>query len=83
MYPGLFTIRRTEPELANLREQIFELKKKLNAIIVAHNYQVGEVQDIADFVGDSFELSRRCAEAKAETIVFLRRRFHGGDRRYT
>jgi quinolinate synthase len=70
LYPGLFTIRRTDAELALLREQIFELKKKLNAIIVAHNYQVAEVQDIADFVGDSFELSRRCAEAKAKTIVF-------------
>ena len=70
MYPGLFTIPRTPDELAQLREQVFRLKRELNAIIVAHNYQVGEVQDTADFVGDSFELARRCAEAKAETIVF-------------
>jgi quinolinate synthase len=70
LYPGLFTIPRTAAELNQLREQVFDLKKKLKAIIVAHNYQVGEVQDIADFVGDSFELARRCAEAKAETIVF-------------
>jgi quinolinate synthase len=53
-----------------LREQIAELKKKLGAVIVAHNYQRPEVQDIADFVGDSLELARRCAEVKAETIVF-------------
>ncbi len=70
MYPGLYTIKRTETELNELREQVFALKKKLNAVIVAHNYQIGEVQDIADFVGDSFELARRCAEVKAETIVF-------------
>lgn len=70
MYPGLFAIPRTADELVQLREQVFRLKKELNAIIVAHNYQVGEVQDIADFVGDSYELARRCAEAKAETIVF-------------
>jgi quinolinate synthase len=54
----------------HLREQIAELKKKLGAVIVAHNYQRPEVQDLADFVGDSLELARRCAEVKAETIVF-------------
>ena len=53
-----------------LRKQIAELKKKLGAVIVAHNYQRPEVQDIADFVGDSLELARRCAEVNAETIVF-------------
>jgi quinolinate synthase len=53
-----------------LKEQIAELKETLGAVIVAHNYQRPEVQDIADFVGDSLELARRCAEVKAETIVF-------------
>jgi quinolinate synthase len=53
-----------------LEEEIAELKEKLGAVIVAHNYQRPEVQDIADFVGDSLELARRCAEVKAETIVF-------------
>lgn len=67
---GLFNIPRTAAELTQLRKQVSDLKKRLNAIIVAHNYQVSEVQDIADFVGDSFELARRCAEAKAKTIVF-------------
>ncbi len=67
---GLGVTNRPEAELARLREEVFELKKKLNAVIVSHNYQLPEVQDIADFVGDSFELARRSAELKAETIVF-------------
>jgi len=46
------------------------LKKEKNAIILAHNYQVGEVQEIADFVGDSLELSRKAADIQAEVIVF-------------
>jgi len=70
LYSRVAVIERPEAELANLRERVFELKKKLNATIVSHNYQRPEVQDIADFVGDSLELARRCAEVKAETIVF-------------
>ncbi|MBQ7704853.1 MAG: quinolinate synthase NadA, partial [Selenomonadaceae bacterium] len=42
--------------------EIKELKKRREAIILAHNYTVGEVQDIADFTGDSLELSRKAAE---------------------
>jgi len=61
---------RNTDTLNRLREEVFKLKRELNATIVAHNYQIGEVQDIADFVGDSLELARRCAEIKAETIVF-------------
>ena len=52
------------------RERVDELKKSLNAVLVAHNYQRPEVQDIADFVGDSLELARRCTEVDAEVIVF-------------
>ncbi len=58
-----------------LKEKIAELKKELRAVIVAHNYQRPEVQDIADFVGDSLELSRQCAEVDAQTIVFCGVRF--------
>ena len=53
-----------------LKEKIAELKKELRAIIVAHNYQRPEIQDLADFTGDSLELARKCTETDAETIVF-------------
>ncbi len=51
-------------------ERIQELRKKHNALILAHNYVEGEVQDIADFVGDSLELSIRAKAAGAPVIVF-------------
>ena len=53
-----------------LQEQIARRRAKLNAIILAHNYQRPEVQDIADYTGDSLELSRRAAGTDAEVIVF-------------
>jgi len=54
----------------SLAERILRLKRERNAIILAHNYQPGEVQDIADFVGDSLELSQNAARTTAEVIVF-------------
>jgi len=54
----------------DLLERIGELKRRRNAVILAHNYQVPEVQDAADFVGDSLELSRKAAGLEASTIVF-------------
>ncbi len=54
----------------NLHEKIDVLRKKHNAIILAHYYQDPEVQDIADFVGDSLELSRRAKNTNADVIVF-------------
>jgi len=55
---------------ASLIEEIQRLKRERKAIILAHNYQLGEVQDIADFVGDSLELSQKAAATDAEVIVF-------------
>ena len=57
------------------KKKIAELKGELNAIIVAHNYQQPEVQDIADLTGDSLELARKCAEVETRTIVFCGVRF--------
>jgi len=56
--------------VADLRERIAALKRRRKAVILAHNYQLPEVQDIADFTGDSLELSRKAAGLDAETIVF-------------
>jgi len=54
----------------DLREDILRLKKERNAVILAHSYQVGEIQDIADYVGDSLGLAYRAQEAQADVIVF-------------
>jgi quinolinate synthase len=53
-----------------LIRRIQDLKSQKNAVIMAHNYQLGEVQDIANFVGDSLELSQKASKADADVIVF-------------
>ncbi len=53
-----------------IRDKIIQLKKERNAIILAHNYQVGDVQDIADYIGDSLGLSQQAARVKEEVIIF-------------
>jgi len=55
---------------SDLMDRIKGLKRVRNAVILAHNYQLPEVQDIADFTGDSLELSRKAADTDADTIVF-------------
>jgi quinolinate synthase len=59
-----------ENRKVELAEEILRLKHQRGAIIIAHNYQRGEVQNLADFVGDSLELSQNASRTDAEVIVF-------------
>ena len=60
----------TTAELTSLHEEVRALASERGAVILAHNYQVPEVQDVADFVGDSLGLSREAAKTDADAIVF-------------
>jgi len=72
--PGVdrFPVRKPIPpaQLDTLSREILALKNKLNAVILAHNYQVPEIQDLADYVGDSLGLSQQAARTNADVIVF-------------
>lgn len=54
----------------SLADDVFRLKRERNAVVLAHNYQLGEVQDVADYVGDSLGLSQQAAVTTADVIVF-------------
>ena len=60
----------TPEQIAALNREIKELARRRNAVVIAHNYQRPEVQDVADFVGDSLGLSRQAASTEAEVIIF-------------
>jgi quinolinate synthase len=60
----------TAAPVDSLSREILDLKKRLNAVILAHNYQIREIQDVADFVGDSLGLAQQAAKTQAEVIVF-------------
>jgi len=72
--PGVdrFPVRTPSPPAQPdaLSREILDLKRKLNAVILAHNYQVPEIQDLADYVGDSLGLSQQAAKTDADIIVF-------------
>src|SRR5204862_8140524 len=58
------------PQGQALLDGIQRLRKELDAVILAHYYQAGEIQDLADFVGDSLQLSQQAAKTRANVIVF-------------
>ena len=60
----------TTPDITALHDEVRELAETRNAVILAHNYQVPEVQDVADYVGDSLGLSQQAAATEADVIVF-------------
>jgi quinolinate synthase len=68
--PVIEALPQSPAEISGLQREIRELAKRRNAVIIAHNYQRPEVQDVSDFVGDSLGLSRKAAAVEQDLIVF-------------
>src|SRR4051812_8168393 len=67
---GEMTSFATDYDVSTLQAEIKALARERNAVILAHNYERAEVQDVADYVGDSLGLSREAAKTDAQVIVF-------------
>ena len=72
-------ISSIDPRL-DLEDEILRLKRQKNAVLLAHYYQEEAIQDLADFVGDSLDLSRKAQSSDATIIAFAGRPIHGRDR---
>jgi quinolinate synthase len=72
VYPNSFKNRgeRKKVKKPGMANRVEQLKKERNAVIIAHNYQIGEVQDVSDFLGDSLQLSQEAAKLEEDVIVF-------------
>ena len=68
--PIVFTPRTSAPKLSAIQEEILALKNARNAVILAHNYQIEAIQQVADYVGDSLGLSYQAQAAQADVILF-------------
>ena len=68
--PLVLLPRREAPKLTPIQEEILALKRERNAVILAHNYQIEAIQQVADYVGDSLGLSYQAQSAKADVILF-------------